>query len=173
MTTALALPKVISDAMADVANPDVPFEDRAALYALLYEIKRRIDRSLGTYVRKGPSAKSELTEHLVREGGELGPLFITWDAFDVEWPVNDEGNWGDAGTQEQLAVYSLIAPEYVKHVPDHFEIDTAALGEAVHMGDPVARRLHAECKDRKWRTEGGRRAALKVREVRQPKKEAA
>ena len=159
------LPIVIDDAMTSVNNPAIPFEDRAAMYGLLYEIKRRIDRALGTYQRKGPSAKSELTEHLARTGGELGPLYIDWQAFDVEWPVNDEGNWNDSGVQEELAVLSLVAPEYIKHIPDHYEIATSALGEAVHMGDPVARQFHTDAKQRGWRTEGGKRAALRVREV--------
>lgn len=167
------LPKALADALDAVQAPDTSPDNRAALYSYLYELKRRIDRALGTYQRKGPSAKSELTEHLVRNGEELGPLYIAWEAFDVEWPVNDEGNWADAGVQEQLAVFSLISPEYIRHVPDHFEINTAALGEAVHLADPVARRLHAECKERGWRTEGGRRAALKVREVKATKGKAA
>jgi hypothetical protein len=170
--TTLALPKVVNEAMAGVGDPNVPFESRVAYYALLYEFARRINKALGTYVRKGPSAKSEITEHLVRNGGEMGPLYISWDSFEVEWPVNDEGNWSDSGVQEELSVYSLVAPEYVRHVPDHFEINTAALGEAVHMGDPVARQLHTEAKARGWRTEGGRRAALKVREVKAPRKAA-
>jgi hypothetical protein len=159
------LPTVLDDALAAVQDPATTPDNRAALYAYLYEVTRRINRALGTYQRKGPSAKSELTEHLVRNGEELGPLYIAWEAFDVEWPVNDEGNWDDAGVQEQLSVFSLISPEYIRHIPDHFEINTAALGEAVHLGDPVARQLHTECKDRGWRTEGGRRAALKVREA--------
>ena len=165
--------KVVNEAMAKVNDPKVPVEDRVAMYGFLHEFARRIHKALGTYQRKGPSAKSELTEYLVRNGEELGPLYIAWEAFDVAWPVNDEDNWADAGVQEQLSVFSLIAPDYIRHVPDHFEINTAALGEAVHMGDPVARQLHTEAKDRGWRTEGGRRAALKVREIKAPGKKAA
>lgn len=167
------MPLVLSDALVAVQDPQTAPEDRAALYAWLYAFKREIDRALGTYIRKGPSAKSELTEHLVRNGEELGPLYIAWEAFDVAWPVNDEGNWRDDGVQEQLSVFSLIAPDYIRHVPDHFEIATAALGEGIANNDPVARQLHRECKDRGWRVEGGRRAALKVREVKAPRKEAA
>jgi len=162
----LAVPKLIEDAMTALQDPDTPVEDRASVYALLYEIQRRIHRALGTYARgKGSTPKSELAEHLVRNGEELGPLYIAWESFDVAWPVNDPDNWGDAGVQEQLETFRLMAPDYIRRVPDHLEIDTAALGEGVVNLDPVARELHKACKERGWRTEGGRRAALKVREV--------
>ena len=155
-----------NDALAQVGDTSVPVEDRAAMYGLLYAVKRRIDRALGTYQRKGPSAKSELAAHLATtEGEELGPLYLGWESFDVSWPCNDEGNWTDAGVQEYMSTLQMMVPDYIRHVPEHFEVNTAALGEAVHMGDPAALELWRQCKDRGWRQEGGKRAVLKVREV--------
>lgn len=165
--TTLALPKVINDAMAQVGDTSVALEDRAAFYTLLYTVQLRINRVLRQAKKDG------LVEEIVRDHPDgIGPITVAWEAFDVEWPCNDEGNWTDTNVQEAMAVLSLISPEFFRHIPDHFEINTAALGEAVHMGDPVARQLHTECKDRGWRTEGGRRAALKVREVKAPRKVA-
>lgn len=166
-------PQSIVDALTAVADPRTPPEDRLALYALLTAIKRRIDTSLGTYARKGPSVKSELTEYLVRHGEELGPTYIAWEAYDVAWPCNDEMNWADAGVQDAMAMLAKIAPDYIRHVPEHYEIRTAELGAGIAAGDPVARELHRECKNRGWRVEGGRRAALKVRDVMVPKGKAA
>jgi hypothetical protein len=163
---------VLNEAMDGVQNPAVPIEDRAAMYGLLYEVKRRIDRALGTYIRKGPTAKAELAAHLATlDGEQLGPLYLGWESFDVTWPANDPENWADYGVQEELALIKQIAPDFVRSVPAHLELDTAALGEAVHMGDPVALQIHKQCKERGWRKEGGKRAVLKVREL--PKEKAA
>jgi len=167
MTERITSLATINDTLAQVGDPAVPVEDRAAMYGLLYAVKRRIDRALGTYQRKGPSAKSELAAHLATvEGEELGPLYLGWESFDVSWPCNDEGNWEDADVQEAMYTYSRVTPEFFRDIPPHFEVNTAALGEAVHMGDPAAIQLHRELKDRGWRQEGGKRAVLKVREVR-------
>lgn len=156
----------VNDALAQVGDPTVPVEDRAAMYALLYSVKRRIDRALGTYIRKGPTAKSELAAHLATvDGEELGPLYLGWESFDVEWPCNNGLNWQDDNVQEAMALYARVAPEFFRHVPEHWEIVPAALGEAVHLGDPVALQLYKDAKDKGWRTEGGKRAVLKVREV--------
>ena len=172
--TTLATPKVINEALAKVQDSSVPIEDRAAMYGLLYEIKRRIDRALGTYTRKGPTAKAELQAHLAGlEGEQLGPLYLAWESFDVTWPANDPENWTDYGVQEELALIKQIAPGFVRAIPAHLELDTAALGEAVHAGDPVALQIHKQCKERGWRKEGGKRAVLKVREATAPKGKAA
>lgn len=159
--TTIATPKVINDAMAGLTDADESLDNRVAFYSLLHTVQLRINRVL----RK--AKKDGLVEEIVRDHPEgIGPVTVAWEAFDVEWPVNDEDNWQDAGLQEQLSVYALLAPDYIRHVPDHFEIRTADLGAGVQAGDPVALQLHRDCKDRRWRTEGGRRAALKVREVR-------
>lgn len=170
--SAYEAPPVLEAALAQVQDTSVAIEDRAALYGLLYEVKRRIDRALGTYIRKGPTAKAELAAHLATlEGEQLGPLYLGWESFDVTWPCNDPENWTDYGVQEELALIQQIAPEFVRAIPAHLELDTAALGEAVHMGDPAALQLHKQCKERGWRREGGKRAVLKVRET--PREKAA
>lgn len=172
--TTLATPKVINDALSMVADPSVPFEDRAAFYGLLVAFKRRIDKALGTYVHKGPTAKSELAAHLATvEGEQLGPLYLGWEPFDVRWPCNAEDNWTDASVQEEMAVIAAVVPEYIKRVPAHLEINVSRLGEDTHAGDPAALSLWRQCKERSWRIEAGKRAVLKVREVKAPKGKAA
>lgn len=167
MSTELAGTQVIERAIAVMDNRMVTIEDRGAAYALLHQIQLRINRAL----RK---AKDDLIVHL--ESNHLkamGPLSIKATAIDVAWPVNAEGNWGDAGVQEELQAYSKIAPDFIRHVPDHYEIRTAELGVAVHAGDPVARQLHQMAKERGWRTEEGRRLSLAVTEAKPPKEKAA
>lgn len=164
--------KVISDAMDAVQDPSVPVEDRAALYGFLYELQRRIHRALGTYARGKSTAKTELAAHLAQLSGEqLGPLYLGWESFDVEWPCNKEDNWGDIGVQEEMELIAAVLPEYIRRIPEHFEINVSRLGEDTHAGDPAALQLWRQCKERQWRTEGGKRAVLKVREV--PKGKAA
>jgi len=161
-------PQVIADAMEAVQDTSLPLEDRAALYGFLYELQRRVNRALGIR-QKGPTAQYELTEHMTREHlDELGPLYIRWEAFDVAWPVNAEDAWTDPDIQDELGVLAPASSGYIKKVPQHFAVDTTALGKGVAVGDPIATQLHRICKDRRWRIEGGRRAALKVREVKTP-----
>lgn len=155
--------RAVNDALAGLVDREQPVTDRAAFFALLHQVQLRINRVLRQAKKEG------LVEELVRDYPDgIGPISIKWEPFDVEWPCNDEGNWEDDSVQGAMEVYSKVAPEYFRLVPEHWEIDTAALGEAVHLGDPVARTLHTECKDRGWRTEGGRRAAIKVKEAKVP-----
>lgn len=134
-------------------------EDRAAAYAVLYALQLAINRRLRT-------PKAELTQHLIRTGTKaLGPLSLVEVAVDVAWPCNDPGNWTDVGIQDamgDLAGRPDMA-DYVRHIPAHYEIDTARLGEDVAMGVPAAHRLHREMKSRSWRTEASRRKSLRVR----------
>jgi hypothetical protein len=156
---------VLNEAMDGLVNPAESLDNRVAFYGLLHQVQLRINRVLRQAKKDG------LAEEIIRVDPEgIGPVKVQWVPFDVEWPANDPDNWTDAQLQEELSVYSLIAPDYIRHVPDHFEIATAALGEGVANADPVAHELHRVCKDRKWRREGGRRAALKVTEVRIPPK---
>lgn len=154
------MPQIISDAMAGVADRDIPIEDRAALYAVLHQVQLRINRALKL-------AKDDLIVHLESNGlRDFGPLSIKATAIDVAWPANSPENHADATIQEAMETYAAIAPDYFTHVPDHWELRTAALGAGVAAGDPVAMRLHREAKEHGWRTEEGRRLSLAVKEVR-------
>lgn len=154
----------LNEAMELVQSDDTPVEDRAAMFAVLVTFVKRVNAALGTYVRSGPTAKSELTEYLVRNGEQLGPLYIGWEAYDVAYPVNDAANWTDEQVQSDL---EGLPRDYVRAVPAHLEIDVAALGAAVHEGSRAARAVWDFLKQKRYRTEGGKRAVLKVRE---PKK---
>lgn len=154
------LPEPVQDALALLADESTPVDDRAALYATLHQIQLRINRVL----RK---ARDPLVIHMEREGlRDMGPLSVKATAFDVEWPVNDPDNFGDAALQDELAASARIAPDYIVHVPEHWELNTAALGAGVASGDPVAQKLHRHAKDQGWRREGGRRLSLAVKEAR-------
>jgi hypothetical protein len=142
-----------------VGSRDLTIEDRAASYAVLHQIQLRINRAL-------KAAKDDIIIHI--DGNHLkslGPLSVKATAIDAAYPVNNEGNWGDAGVQEELEAFAKIAPDFIRKVPEHYEIRTFELGQAVHAGDPLARQLWKECNARGWRTEEGRRLSLAVREV--------
>jgi hypothetical protein len=160
-------PQIIADAMEVLTDPATSRDDKAALYGVLHQIQLRINRVLR-------SAKDDLIVGMERDGvKELGPLSIKSTAIDVAWPCNAEDNWADIEVQDAMAMLVKIAPDYIRHVPEHYEIRTAELGAGIAAGDPVARELHNECKRRGWRTEEGRRLSLAVREVKAPRKEAA
>lgn len=151
---------VIDDAMTRLADPGTPVEDRAAVYAVLHQVQLRINRGL----RK---AKDDLIVHMEREGiRDMGPLSVKASSIDPRWPCNDEENWADLGVQDAMTMLVKIAPDYIRHVPEHYEIRTAELGAGIAAGDPVAKELHRECKRRGWRTEEGRRLSLAVKEPR-------
>lgn len=161
MTERITSLAAINDALAGLTDSDEPVTNRAAFYALLHAIQLRINRVLRQAKKEG------LVEELVRDYPDgIGPISIKWESFDVEWPCNDEGNWTDSWVQEVMELQAKVAPEYFRLVPEHWELDTAALGEGMAIGDPVARTLHTECKNRGWRKEGGRRASIKVKEAR-------
>ncbi len=152
-------PQVIADAMEAVQDRSLPIEDRAAVYSVLHQIQLRINRAL-------KAAKDDIVIAVDDAPDKrLGPLSIRATAIDAKWPCNDEENWTDATVQDAMAMLHKIAPDYIRHVPEHYEIRTAELGRGVYDADPVARELHAECKRRGWRTEEGRRLSLAVREV--------
>jgi hypothetical protein len=166
-------PQIIADAMAALRDPETPIQDRAAIYGVLAVMVREMNKAMGTYIRSGPTAKSELIAHLTAQGlEELGPLYIKWEAFDVAYPCNAAENWTDSGVQDAMAAMrgNPETSDYIRAIPAHLEIDVMALGQAVHDGSATARALFAELKDKGWRTEAGRRAALKVRE---PRRKAA
>ena len=150
----------VVDVLDILADEAASLEDWIAAYAVGQQFRLRIDRGL-------KSRRDDIIVGLERQGlKEFGPLSVKATAIDVRWPANDEGNWGDSSVQEAMEQYAKVAPEYFRHVPDHWEIDSAALGAGVAEGDPVAQQLHRECKEKGWRTEVGRRLSLAVREAR-------
>lgn len=157
----------IDAAVRTVSDTSAPIDDRAAVYGVLHALQLYINRHLRP-------VKDELIVHMEREGiRKLGPLSVTSSAVDVKWPCNAEGNWGDAGIQQAMReLYAGPTREYVRHVPEHYEIRTAELGAGVAAGDPIAKDLHAELKRRGWRTEEARRLSLKVDEARREEKAA-
>jgi hypothetical protein len=175
MTLAKPSPAAIDTALEALTDASLTVEDRAGAYAVLHQVQLRIRRALGLVQTKGPTVKDEIITYMVQNKLKaLGPLTIASSAEGVQWPVNAEGNWLDATVQDTIRdVIRPVAPEFVRHVPEHFEIRTAELGAAVHAGDPVAMQLHAELKVRGWRTEESRRLSLAVKEVKSPKEEAA
>jgi hypothetical protein len=150
----------IDTALEALTDTRLTIEDRAGAYAVIHQVQLRLNRAL----RK---VKDELIVHMKSNDLKaLGPLSIKSTPFDVEWPCNAEGNWGDADVQDTFHnVLLQIAPEFIRKVPAHYEIRTAELGKAVHAGDPLALALHRELKARNWRTEGGRRLSIEVKEA--------
>ena len=155
------LPAVISDAMTSVGDTSLPLEDRAALYALLQQIRLRIDRAL-------KASRDDLIVGMERDGlKELGPLSIKSAAVDPKYVVNEADNWEDATIQDALAELrrdSTTRP-YVRAVPSHLEIDALALAADVQLGVQAAIDLYRELNKRRWRVEQARRLSLAVREV--------
>ena len=121
--------------------------------------------SLGIGVRSAATPQAELIAHIEANGlRALGPVQVKATAFDVTWPVNDPDNWDDNGLQNELQIMAGIAPDYIRLVPEHYELDTAAMGQGISMGDPVAVKLQRHAADSGWRREGGRRLSLAVKE---------
>lgn len=151
----------IDTALEALTDTRLTIEDRAGAYAVIHQVQLRLNRAL----RK---VKYDLIVYMKSNDlRALGPLSIKSTAFDVEWPCNAEANWADATVQDTFRDILLpIAPEFIRQVPAHYEIRTAELGAAVHAGDPLAIQLHREVKARGWRTEGGRRLSLEVKEAR-------
>jgi hypothetical protein len=161
-------PSEIEAAIEAVRDTSLRIEDRAALYAVLHQIQLRIRRALGLLGRRGMEStpSSEIISHMeANHLAELGPLRLKVASQDVHYGVNDEGNWTDFTVQDYLRdVVMVMAPEFVKVVPQHFEIRTKELGEAVHGRDPVALQLWRELNERGLRTVEAKRLSLEVRE---------
>jgi hypothetical protein len=153
----------IDTALEVIADPRAPAETRGALYAILYQLQRNVRRSLGIGIRSGATPQAELLAHMERNGLQrMGPLSVRATPFDVTWPVNHPDNWADYGLQDELAQFAKMAPDYIRRVPEHYELDTAALGEGIGANDPVAVKLHRHASASGWRREGGRRLSLAV-----------
>ena len=156
----------IDEALELVTDTTQPAEDRVALYAILFAIQRDIRRSLGVGVRSAATPQAELVSYLEANGLRgMGPVQVKATAYDVTWPVNSVDNWQDSGLQSELAAFALIAPDYIRLVPEHYELDTAAMAHGIANGDPVAVKLQRHAASSGWRREGGRRLSLAVREA--------
>jgi hypothetical protein len=160
MTLAERQSPSIDTALEALTDTRLTIEDRAGAYAVIHQVQLRLNRAL----RK---VRDELIFHMESNGlKSLGPLSVKRTAIDVEWPCNIEANWTDATVQDTFRDVLLpIAPEFIRKIPAHYELDTAALGAAVHLGDPLALQLHREVKARGWRTEAGKRLSLEVKEA--------
>ena len=160
MTLAERQSPSIDGALEALTDTRLTIEDRAGAYAVLHQVQLRLNRAL----RK---VKDELIVYMESNGlRSLGPLSVRRTAIDVEWPVNDEANWGDLTVQDAIRDVILpIAPEFVRHVPEQYEIRTADLGSAVHMGEPVALEVWRQVKAHGWRKEAGKRLSLEVKEA--------
>ena len=160
MTLAERRDPSIDTALEALTDTRLTIEDRAGAYAVIHQVQLRLNRAL----RK---VKDDLIVYMKSNDLKaLGPLTIKSTPFDVEWPINAEGNWTDILAQDTIRDVLLpIAPEFIRQVPAHYEIRTAELGKAVHAGDPVAITLHKMLKERGWRTEAGRRLSLEVKEA--------
>ena len=160
MTLAERQSATIDSALEALSDSRLTTEDKAGAYALLHQVQLRINRAL----RK---VKDDIIVYM-RENDlrALGPLSVKATAIDVAWPCNEPANWEDATVQDTFRDVLLpIAPEYIRKIPAHYELDTAALGAAVHLGDPLALQVHREVKARGWRTEAGKRLSLEVKEA--------
>lgn len=159
------LPAVIVDALASVQDESLPMEDRAGYYAVLRTIRLHIDRALRPV---GPEIQRAMAE---ANAESWGPIRLTWKSVDPKYRCNDPDNWGDDSVQETLAIWNADTrfrtpggEPWVRHIPDHFEVDTRALGAAMAAGDPHARTLYGLIREYGYRTEEGRAATLTVAE---------
>lgn len=160
----------VKQALAIVSDTSQPIAQRAHVYAGLRLLRLQIDRA----IREPGRELQALLAQLAAEQGDhvqYGPLRLKWSAVDVEWPVNAPGNWEDEGVQQLLAEWEAainVATDsagldpIIVDVPHHREVDTRALGAAVHAGLPAARALHRELTERRLRTESHRRASIEL-----------
>lgn len=159
-------PQVIADALTAVADASIPLEDRAGIYAVLRSIRLKIDRALRPV---GPEIQHAMAE---ANAEQWGPIRLSWKSVDPRYRCNEPDNWGDDSVQETLAIWNadtrFRTPEgepWVRQIPEHFEVDTKALGSAMAAGDPHARTLFGLLREYRYRTEEGRAATLTVAEA--------
>lgn len=163
ITKTAGMPQVIVDAISAVGDESLPLEDRAGIYAVLRSIRLRIDRALRPV---GP----EIQRAMVEANAEAwGPIRLSWTSVDPKYDCNDPDNWQDDSVQETLAIWNADTryrtPQgepWVRHIPDHFEVDTRALGAAMAAGDPHARELYGLIRQYGYRTDEGKAATLTV-----------
>ena len=131
-----------------LASREAPYEDRFAAYAVLSQVRLRIHRSLA-------AARDDLIDYLRREDlRRLGPVWLKPGSDQVVYSCNDPENWSDLTVQDRLAELAgrRETAAYIRHVPDHFEVDPMALGADVLLGTADALILFDELNGRGWRT---------------------
>lgn len=157
----------LEDVLTFVSDSSLPIAQRAPVYAALRKAKLAIDRA----IREPGRELQSLLAQLAAEHGDrvqYGPLKLKWSAIDVRWPVNDPGNWIDDSVQEWLEHWSTPLERegdepIIVLVPQHFEVDTRALGAALALAPSVTlRAFYDELKEKRLRTEAGRRASIEV-----------
>ena len=160
--------QMLDTAMALVTDRERSLEDRTAAYAVLHQAQLRVNRAL-------KAAKDDLVLGIKDAGGRLGPVSLTWTAFDVHYECNGAGCWEDAMVQDAMRALrdSDATSRYIRAIPGHLEIDVAALSEDLQLGVSAAHDLYAQLREHRWRTEGGRRASLKVDEAKVQGRKAA
>jgi hypothetical protein len=156
----IVAPDALDLAIEAMEDRSLDMRDRGVIYAGLRRLKLHIERSLRPITQ-------EIERAMIDANAKTwGPLQLSWRSIDVAWPVNEEGNWGDATVQDTLANWrqDSWARPFIREIPYHLEINTAALGTAVHEGDPGAIDLWQRLNDRELRTDGGRVPSLTVKD---------
>lgn len=161
----------VQDALEMVADEATPFPDRAALYTGLYRLQLAVNRVLR---KVQPRIAWYMTQEKIERAGALR---VVREASKVEWTANLAPAWSDPDIQaalRDLAKHPLDSV-FVRHVPDHYEVDTQALAAAM-VGElrertPAgfdtetvqqrARDLYRTMKESRWRRE--LEASLKVK----------
>ena len=158
----------VKQALSHVSDSSIPIEQRAQSYAALRVLKLSIDRATRDAGKELQAVLAQLAAEQGNDRVTYGPLRLKWSAFDVSWPVNDPGNWIDDGVQQLLHDWRAALGDVpgdeaiIVDVPAHLEVNTRALGSAVHAGIRSARAFWTELNEQGLRKEEGRRASLEV-----------
>lgn len=150
----------LDDALAVLADPEQPLENRAAVYAVAQRIRLRLDRAL-------KASRDDLIVGMERQGMKsMGPLSIKSTAVDPSYPCNAPENHLDATVQDAMAqmLGNRDTRPYIRQVPSHLEIAVDVLAADVQMGVQAAIDLYRDLNRKGWRREEARRLSLAVRE---------
>ena len=164
----VSAPKV-AELADELANPEARLEDRAAAYAVLQQVRLRIDRAL-------KASRDDLIVGMERSGMKsLGPLSIKSAAVDPRYVCNEPENHEDSGIQDAMAAMRADprTRPYIRVVPAHLEIDPLLLAADVQLGVQAAIDLYRQLNQKRWRVEQARRLSLAVREPGRKEGEAA
>jgi hypothetical protein len=156
----IVAPDALDQDIEAMEDRSLDMRDRGVIYAGLRRLKLHIDRHLRPITQ-------EIERAMIDANAKTwGPLQLSWRAVDVAYPVNEEGNWGDATVQDTLAEWRQEAwfRPFIREIPAHLEIATAALGTSVHEGDPGAIELWQKLNDTGLRTQGVKVPSLSVKE---------